>query len=129
MSLWREAFHWDDARSGAFAARGDVARAAVLFDADGSLAAAGRMYYEDGAFWLEAVAVREDLRGQGFGDLLTRMMLDRAFGHAAREARLYAPEGCEGFFGRYGFQVRTRGGEGALMAVTAGEVRLGGRCG
>jgi predicted N-acetyltransferase YhbS len=84
------------------------------------------MYYDDGAFWLDSLAVREDLRGRGYGDLLARMMLDRALRHAAREIRLYAARGCEGFFRRYGF-MEEPGGD-ALMSVKAEDMRLGG-CG
>jgi predicted GNAT family N-acyltransferase len=124
-----DVFRWDEAEQDEFVSRDSIARTACLFDEYGTLAAAGRMYYAEGAFWMEAIAVRGDLRGQGYGDLLARMMLDRALQHAAREVRITAPKQCEGFFGRYGFETDTYNGAIVSMRVRAEDVRLGGNCG
>lgn len=128
-ALWMDVFRWDEAEQDEFASRDSIARAACLFDEDGTLAAAGRMYYAKGAFWMEALAVRDDLCGQGYGDLLARMMLDRALQHAAREVRITAPKQCEGFFERYGFKTDTCNGATVSMCVRGEDVQLGGSCG
>jgi len=122
VRLWADVFRWDEAASRAFAARDSIARTVCLFDPDGGLAAAGRMYYEDNSFWMEALAVREDARGQGYGDLLARMMLDRAARCGTRWVKVREAAGCEGFFARYGFE--REGADSSGMSVDAGEIRL-----
>ena len=67
-------------------------------------AAAGRIWWEDGAFWLGDIGVIPDLRGRRLGDLVLRLLLFKAQSHSAREVRLRCPEITEGFFARLGFR-------------------------
>lgn len=94
---------------------GAIERCACLYSDDGKLAAAGVLAY-DGAFTISRVAVREEFRRQGYGDLLTRMMIDAALQHGAGEIRV---KPAHGFFERYGF---TRDGDD--MVIDAKRVRL-----
>ncbi|GHU78015.1 hypothetical protein AGMMS49992_27550 [Clostridia bacterium] len=120
IRLWSDVFAWDQDGWDEFTRRNGFARAVGVFDPAGRLAAAGRMYYLDGAFWLEALAVRADSRRQGYGDLLARMMLDRALRHAARVIRLASAGECAGFFERYGFEQANDG----VMMVEAENVKF-----
>ncbi|MDR1570512.1 MAG: GNAT family N-acetyltransferase [Oscillospiraceae bacterium] len=98
--IWEETFGSAD---GSIRVRDNLARVACLRDDCGQCVAAVRLYYADGAYWIDSLAVRECARGQGYGDLLIRMALDMALTHGARAIRLESPRGCAAFFQRYGF--------------------------
>lgn len=66
-------------------------------------AATGRIYYQDGAYWLGRICVRKAARGLGLGDLLMRMLLFKAREHHAPVVRLGAQESAAGFYAKYGF--------------------------
>ena len=72
----------------------------VLVYQDAVPAAAGRIWWEDGAFWLGDIGVKESC----LGDLTLRLLLFKAQSHAAREVRLRCPRGLTGFFSRLGLQ-------------------------
>lgn len=76
----------------------------VLVYRDGEPAASGRIWWEDGAFWLGDLGVLESCRGQKLGDLVLRLLLFKAQSHAAREVRLRCPRGLAGFFARLGLR-------------------------
>lgn len=69
-------------------------------------AATGRIWWENGAFWLGDIAVLEDRRRRRLGDLVLRLLLFKAQSHAAREVRLCCPRGLTGFFDRLGLQAQ-----------------------
>ncbi|MEG0768268.1 MAG: GNAT family N-acetyltransferase [Clostridia bacterium] len=75
---------------------------AVLYE-KGDLVATGRLYYEGDAFHIGRFCVRKDHRGQGLGDLLLRMMLDKALQHHAARFRIDAQTQAVPFYARYGF--------------------------
>ena len=76
----------------------------ALICADGVPAATGRIFWRDGAFWLDSIAVEAAFRGQKLGDLTLRLLLFKAQSHAARELRLFSPDSTTGFFARLGFR-------------------------
>lgn len=64
--------------------------------------ATGRIWWENGAFWLGDIAVLESFRHRRLGDLVLRLLLFKAQTHAAREVRLRCPHSLCGFFDRLG---------------------------
>ncbi|MGI5883904.1 MAG: GNAT family N-acetyltransferase [Candidatus Spyradocola sp.] len=76
----------------------------LLYDGEGKPAATGRLYIDDDGYWrIGRVAVVRERRGQQMGDLLMRMLLDKALNAGARHFRLSAQKQAEGFYRRYGF--------------------------
>ena len=94
-------------RTSVFGRGGDVLDASgwnVLVYDDAVPVATGRIWWEDGAFWLGGIGVLEQYRRRKFGDLVLRLLLFKAQGHAAREVRLRCAPGLTGFFDRLGLQ-------------------------
>ena len=87
-------------------------------------AASGRIWWQDGAFWIGDIGVIPSLRGRRLGDLVLRLLLFKAQSHAAREIRLICPTGTEGFFSRLGFRPVRREGENVEMMISGEEVNL-----
>ena len=88
----------------------------VLVLEDGVPAATGRIWWEDGSFWIGEIGVIPELRGRRLGDLVLRLLLFKAQSHSAREIRLVCPEETEGFFSRLGFRpVRRESGSIEMM--------------
>ena len=76
----------------------------LLYDGEGKPAATGRLYIDDDGYWrIGRVAVVRERRGQQMGDLVMRMLLDKALGAGAKRFRLLAQRQAEGFYSRYGF--------------------------
>ena len=67
-------------------------------------AATGRIWWDNGSFWLGDIAVLEDHRRRHLGDLILRLLLFKAQAHAAREVRLCCPADLTVFFSRLGFR-------------------------
>ncbi len=118
-------------RADAMGGAADVAHDALCHTAllsldGGEPSAMGQLYWADGAFWLTNVCVREGQRGQGLGDTAVRLLLYRAQGHGAREARLLCPADVCAFFARYGFGIAAQSAPGAPieMALDMRELRL-----
>ncbi len=77
---------------------------ALLYDDDHDPAATGRLYIDDEGYWrLSRIAVRKEKRGQQLGDLVMRMLLDKAIGVGAQQFKLSTPESAVGFCALYGF--------------------------
>ena len=87
-------------------------------------AATGRIWWQEGVFWLGEIGVIPTFRGQRLGDLILRLLLFKAQSHAAREVRLRCPEETEGFFARLGFRPVSRGNGEVEMAVAGNEIVL-----
>lgn len=106
-----------------------LSHTAVLYNADKNPAATGRIYYFEDAFWIGSIAVLPDQRGQGLGDLVVRMLLDKALQHCARHIRLRTRKEAAGFFEPYGFTVFAEQGDSVDMTVAAEGIRMGCACG
>ena len=91
---------------------------------DGQPAASGRIWWEDGAFWLGEIGVLPALRGRRLGDLVLRLLLFKAQSHSAREIRLRCPESTQDFFARLGFRPVLREGGTVEMMIPGNEVSL-----
>ena len=74
----------------------------VLVYQDNVPAATGRIWWEDGVFWLGNLCVIESFRHHHLGDLVLRLLLYKAQSHAAREVRLRCSVELTGFFSRLG---------------------------
>lgn len=94
-------------RSAVFGTEADSLDAAswnVLVYEDSVPAATGRIWWEDGAYWLGGIGVLEDRRRRKLGDLVLRLLLYKAQNHAAREVRLRCSRETAGFFSRLGLK-------------------------
>ncbi len=87
-------------------------------------AASGRIWWQDGSFWLGNIGVVPSLRGRRLGDLVLRLLLFKAQSHAAREVRLVCPAETEGFFARLGFLPVSRGAETVEMMISGENIEL-----
>ena len=76
----------------------------VLVFQDSMPVATGRIWWQDGAFRLGDIGVLASFRHQRLGDLVLRLLLFKAQGHAAREVRLICPREVSGFFTRLGLR-------------------------
>ena len=76
----------------------------VLVYEDGVPVATGRIWWEDGVFWLGDLAVLPAFRNRRLGDLVLRLLLFKAQQHFAREVRLRCPPDVVGFFDRLGLR-------------------------
>ena len=98
---------------------------ALALDEQGCPAGAGRLYIDgDDQFRLDALAVLPQRRRQGLGDLMVRMLLQRALDLNAPAVVLDAPQDLVPFFSRYGFSPRLEGG----MAATPQSIDACGGC-
>lgn len=91
---------------------------------DDKPAASGRIWWEEGAFWLGEICVLPSLRGRRLGDLVLRLLLFKAQSHAAREVRLHCPEETRGFFTRLGFRPVSREACMVEMMLPGDEISL-----
>lgn len=77
---------------------------ALLYDDDHKPAATGRLFIDDDGYWrLGRVAVLKEKRGQQLGDLVMRMLLDKAIGVGAQRFRLSSQMQVVEFYKIYGF--------------------------
>ncbi len=77
----------------------------LLYDDDHNPAATGRLFIDDDGYWrLGRIAVVKEMRGKQLGDLVMRMLLDKALQAGAKRFRLSAQRSAEGFYRIYGFE-------------------------
>lgn len=112
----------------------DMAVYALAFDEHGAPGAAGRLYIDaDDRFRIGAVGVLAPLRGRGYGDLVVRMLLDRALTLGAPSVYADSFPHAVGFYARYGLRPVTGASvsDGALVPLraSADEIALEGSCG
>jgi predicted GNAT family N-acyltransferase len=86
--------------------------------------ASGRLWWEDGAFWLGDIGVLPAYRGMKLGDLALRLLLFKAQNHFAREVRLRCQEEIQGFFARLGLREVSRGETETEMMIPGEEIDL-----
>ncbi len=101
----------------------DEAQQVVVYR-EGAPVGAARLWWRDGGFWAGDVGVLPDARGQGYGDLLVRLLLYKALSHRAADVTLVCPASLSPFFARYGFAA-VAAGDPVTMRVLAGDIALG----
>ena len=70
----------------------------VIISEDEIKVAAGRLYEDEGEFYIGAIAVIPEARGKKIGDLLVRVLLNKAFELLADEVYVYARKESIGFY-------------------------------
>lgn len=102
----------------------DGAQSALVYQ-DEMPVASGRIWWQEGAFWLGDIGVLPAFRGQKLGDLTLRLLLFKAQEHYAREVRLLCPPDTEGFFTRLGFRRADVREDGSLeLFIPGAEIDL-----
>ncbi|NLO85569.1 MAG: GNAT family N-acetyltransferase [Clostridiales bacterium] len=106
----------------------DMAWQVAVFKDDAAVASA-RLWWADGSFFVGDIGVLEAERGNGFGDLLIRLLLFKALSHSANVISLDAPSDAVPFFQKYGFGASEPAS--ARMTILADDIMLshcGGNC-
>ncbi len=81
----------------------DIAQHLILSE-DGQPVGCARMFAErPGVIRVGRICILKPYRGQGYGDLIMRLLIDRALYLEAEEVRLGAQERVRGFYEKYGF--------------------------
>lgn len=93
----------------------------VLVYQDTVPVATGRIWWQDGAFFLGDLGVLESFRHQRLGDLVLRLLLFKAQSHAAREVRLFCPRDTTGFFSRLGLKEQPGGNPSLVEMMIPGD--------
>jgi predicted GNAT family N-acyltransferase len=65
--------------------------------------ATGRLIFTNEVFLLGRIAVLKDHRGKNYGDLVVRMLIDRAISIGAKEIEVHAQLSVQGFYEGIGF--------------------------
>ena len=113
----------------------DMAFYALVFDENERPAATGRLFIDArDRFHIGRMCTRRDCRGQGYGDLAMRMLLDLALRMNAPYIVLDAQLPAMGFYARYGFKpyggiTLDEGVEHQPMRIESADIVLGGHCG
>lgn len=89
---------------------------------DGEPVATGRLFEKDGVYMLGRIAVRKRFRNQGFGDMVVRLMLDKALGMGAEQFYISSQEYIKDLYCKFGF--RQRGDSYCLAGDTRNHVDL-----
>ncbi|OPX89343.1 MAG: putative N-acetyltransferase YjcF [Pelotomaculum sp. PtaB.Bin104] len=66
-------------------------------------AGTGRLYFDGEAFRIGRICVRKEMRGQKIGDMIVRLLLDRALNVNAPRIRVHACPALCTFYGKFGF--------------------------
>ncbi len=74
----------------------------VIYDEEKPVAT-GRVYHDGKSFCLGRICVKNDVRGQGIGDLLMKLLILKAFEFSPSEVKIGAQKQAENFYKRYGF--------------------------
>lgn len=104
---------------------------ALVSDEEGVPGATGRLFIDgDSHFRIGAIAVRSAVRGQGYGDLVIRMLLSRALELNAPSVYVLSLGRARGFYARYGFRpvASPDGDQPTLMCVGAEDINFSGSC-
>jgi len=76
----------------------------VLLSEDSSHLATGRLYEDGGKFYIGGIAVLPEARKKGIGDLLVRLLLNKAFELLASEVYVYARQESVMFYETLNFE-------------------------
>lgn len=96
----------------------------VRVDQNGQPVAAGRIWWEEGAYRLGSIGVLPSFRNLGLGDLVLRLLLFKAQNHSAREVRLSASPEVSAFFARLGFRPDPTADDPGEMVLPGNEIDL-----
>lgn len=99
-----------------------MSRYMLVYDDSERPVGTGRLWWQDGAFYLGEVCVLPEERGKRYGDLTVRLLIFKALTHGAVQLRLRPTAETRAFFARYGF--RDDPDMPDEMFVPADEVRL-----
>lgn len=96
--------------------------------------AAGRLYHDGRSFRLGRCCVEKGSRGQGFGDLLVKLLLLKAFEYSPSQVRIHAQTQAAPFYRRYGFEAEGEpfaeaGIEHVAMRVDRDSLKIPSKCG
>ena len=101
----------------------------VMVYREGQPVGAARLWRHDGSFHMGDIGVLPAYRGQGYGDLLVRLLIFKAETHHAGCVRLTCAQATRAFFERYGFAASDNG-DPLEMSLRPGEGCAGcGHCG
>lgn len=113
----------------------DMSVYALAIDEDGKPVATGRLFInEEDKFMIGRVCTLKEYRGQGYADLVMRMLLYRALELNAPDVTISSQIPAMGFYARYGFEPTGKitwdeGVEHRELLVRADNARLEGSCG
>lgn len=75
----------------------------LIVEDGGDKVGTGRLIYKDGEYLIGRIAVPEAGRGNGYGDLIVRMLCDKAFSLGADEVVIHSQPHVVDFYKRIGF--------------------------
>ena len=81
----------------------DLSAIHLLVCYDGTPAAAGRIWIENGRFTLGRIAVLKEFRGKRLGDLVVRLLIRKAFDSGGKRQWLHAQIPAQKFYEKLGF--------------------------
>ncbi|MGI6153745.1 MAG: GNAT family N-acetyltransferase [Christensenellaceae bacterium] len=105
VDLRREVFVQEQQipEEGEFDALDSQAMHLVVYDGETPVAT-GRVVHDGKTFRIGRLAVKKDCRGQGFGDLLIKLLLLKVFEFGPSVVRISAQTYAQAFYERYGFR-------------------------
>ena len=83
----------------------DASAIHVVVEDEGEPCGTGRLYYTDGGWHIGRMAVLSEKRGRKYGDLLVRMLVDKALNSGVEEIFVGAQLQAKGFYEKMGFQI------------------------
>lgn len=106
---------------------------ALLFD-EGKAAGTARLVLNEKGYKLGRVAVEKDFRGKGYGDVLVRTLLEKAFSMGAGEVFVDAQNHAVPFYEKIGFkiiggEITDRGLSHIQMSIKKSDVKTNCSCG
>lgn len=91
----------------------------VLLSEDNTYLATGRLYENEGKFFVGGIAVLPQARKKGLGDLLVRLLINKAFELLANEVYVYARQESVMFYETLNFE-----GIGETHDMEPGDTRI-----
>ncbi|MGI5899539.1 MAG: GNAT family N-acetyltransferase [Christensenellales bacterium] len=77
----------------------------VVIEDDGFPCATGRLFFDDGLWHIGRMAVLKERRGNRYGDLMIRMLAEKAFRAGVEEIHIGAQAYALGFYEKLGFLI------------------------
>lgn len=78
----------------------------LLITENGEAVATGRLFEEGGLYKLGRICARKPFRGQGFGDMVVRLMLDKALSLGAVNLYISSQDYIRDMYTKFGFTQR-----------------------